>query len=104
MTDPRWTRLDSVWAQIVPLLANALDDGGAFLDRLTTHGCISYPQQERLRRLKREESLVEVARDLLSILRLRPPLIFDIFCAILQHSNEQTLFDLIASTTRFSMS
>ena len=103
MADPRWSRLDSVRDQIVPLLASALD-GGAFLDRLVTHGCISYPQQENIRRRLSNVALEEVARDLLSVLRLRPPLIFDIFCAILQHGNEKSLYELIASTTRLSIS
>ena len=103
MADTRWSRLDSVKDRIVPLLANALDEG-AFLDRLVTHGCISYSQQENIRRLFLNVALEEVARDLLRVLRLRPPLIFDIFCAILQHGNEKTLYDVVASTTRFSMS
>ena len=100
MADPRWTRLDSVRDKVVPLLANALD-GGAFLDRLLTRGCISYPQQEKLRRRKREEALEEVARDLLSVLRLRPPPSFDTFCDVLQQGNDGNLleiYDCITST------
>ena len=103
MADPRWTHLDSARAQIVPLLANALDEG-AFLDRLVTHGCISYAQQENIRRRLSNVALEDMARDLLSVLRLRPPLIFDIFCAILQHGNEKSLYELIVSTTRFNIS
>ena len=101
MADVRWTRLDSDWDRIVVLLANALDAGN-LLDRLVSRKCISHSQQEKIRRrlLNSEVKLDDVARDLLIVLRLRPPPSFDSFSAVLKQGNDddKALYDCIAST------
>ena len=100
MADPRWTRLDSIRRQIVPLLANALD-GGDFLDALLTLGCVSHDQEENIRRRLREVSLEDVARHLLTVLRRTPPRSFNSFCTVLKQGNDdrKALYACIASAT-----
>ena len=101
MADQRWTRLDSVREQIVPLLVNALV-GETLLDELLSCGCLSYDQCEETRQLRSRSSPKNVARELLSILRSRPHPSFDLFCTAMQKEGDEdrkALHDCIVSAT-----
>ena len=105
MADPRWALLNSVTDEFVPFLANALA-GGSLLDRLLARRCVSLAQYEDVRRLQVSPQVPpkDVARSLLSVLRLRPHPSFDLFCTALQQGDDdqQALRNLVASAAGVS--